>query len=202
MVVMSMIFVGLLLLLLNTAALMNDSCKLQGIASEAAGLIAAKRWFLGMERKEWNRAQARKEAEQSVTESLAAMGLPAPSNFHVDEFTSSTVRKTPIMVTRVSFDVAGVKIASGGFLPEAVFLHVAGTASDSEHAANKHAMALILAVDPNNPRIRRGIRVPIYNATNGQGVPLNGGLLKAGRSAGSFPEATLNLNCPQSSRIY
>lgn len=202
MVVMSMIFFGLLLVLLNTAAIANNSSKIQGIASEAAGLIAAKKWFLGMERKEWNKEQARKEAEESVTKSLAAIGLPPPSKFDV-KFMNGTVRNTSIVVTRVSFDVSGLQIVSGGILGNVVpSLHISGTATDSEHAVTKHAMALILAVDPSNPRIRRGIRVPIYNATNGQGQPLNGSVLKAGRSAGSFPEAMLNLNCPQSSHIY
>lgn len=202
MVLMSMIFFGLLLVLLNTAAISNNSSKLQGIASEAAGLIAAKKWFLGMERKEWDQVKAESEAQESVTKSLAAIGLPPPSQFRV-KFIRGTVRDTQVVVTKVSFNVSGLQIVSGGILGNVVpSIHISGLATDSEHAVTKHAMALILAVDPSNPRIRRGIRVPIYNATNGQGQPLNGTVLKAGRSAGSFPEAMLNLNCPQSSIIY
>ena len=205
MTMITLIVVGMLLLILNTGVLGNNNSRLQSIASDAARQISSKRWWLGMERKEWVsdesfRKQAKEEAELAVTAALAELGMPAPSNFEV-KYQKGTVRSVPITLVEVSFDVSNVRICSAGFLPALIPMHVSAVSSDSEQAIEKHGMALLLFVDPANPGVKRGIRVPIYNATNGHSQSMDPGLIRAGVSTGNYVEAYLRLNCRNSARI-
>ncbi len=205
MTMLTLLVVGMLLLVVNTGVLGNSNNRLQSIASDAARQIGSKRWWLGMERKEWVsdqsfQAQAKEEAELAVTAALAELGLPPPSNFKV-AYKAGTVRSVPITIVEVSFDVSRVGICSAGVLPNVIPMHVSAVSSDSEHAIDKQGMALLLFVDPANPGVKRGIRVPIYNATNGNAQSMDPELVRAGVSTGNVVEAYLRLNCVHSASI-
>lgn len=195
MVMMSTLVVGMVLLLLNMATLANDNQQLQGIACEAARQVAAQKWWLGMERTEWkdNQIAAEAQAKEAIDAEFSAMGLPATSKVNF-AYRKPRTGGGVLTVVEVSFDVSGIKVSSGGLFPSVVWLHITGVSSDSEHATAKHAMALILIEDPSDPRIQRGIRVPIYNATVGHNEAA-APAFKVGTSVGNFPNAYLNVQC-------
>jgi hypothetical protein len=194
-ILLTTLFSGMLLLLLNSGILSTDNQQLHGIASEAARHIAGSKWWLGMERPEYDANAATSEAEQAVNAELATLGLPQAQNFTVT-YSKGFVRQTEVTIVNVSFDVFGLKTVSGNKFPSFVKLNVSAASSDAEQATTKHALALILVLDPKTNEIKRGIRVPIYNATLGNGYPLDPGLLRAGDSVGNFPVAYMKLNCP------
>lgn len=192
-VVMAMVAAFLLFCLINTYLICAYNMRLQTVAAEGARRIVAQKWWLGMQRPEYNLEQAKRDAERTVNLELKAMGLPQASNF---SYKSSTVflRKKLTTVLRMDFDVSGLKIAQGLFFPPFLTLHASGVSSDAEHAVTRHGQGFIVV--ENSAGIQRGIRMPIYNATIGQNTAAHDRWLKASDEAiGDYPSAYLRVQC-------
>lgn len=195
--VMIVFVVLLLLVLINTYQLSNYNYRLQAIATEAARKVSADKWWLGMERPEYNYTQSCREAEEIAKEELVKNGLVSQSA-DISPFTWSTsfaqLRGKRVTIVKVAFNLNKAKIISGGFFPSAVKLQASGIASDAEHAVTKHGVALIHADD--GAGNQTAIRVPVYNATIGNNTPAHSGWMNAGDAAvGDAPHAYLRMEC-------
>lgn len=199
MTVISALGAGLIFILANMSALSSEHQQLQSIGQEAARQIAASKYWLGMERPEYVASDEEFKAKQSVNAELSALGLPPCRGWKVS-YNRAFVRDIETSVVCVDFDVLGIKIATGSAVPEFVSLHVSAVSSDSEHASRRHGSALMLFVDEDGTQ--RGIRVPIYNSSNGNNESVDSDLIKAGPSVGNFPNAFFKLKSEQDTWIH
>lgn len=202
MVMISILGAGMMMLLANLAILSNDYNQLQGIASEAARQVASSRLCFGMERPEWRRGKAEGIAIQALTAELDVLGYKLNGN---PEFSyrmatihrNGTGNDIPTMIVECNMSISptpSLSSAKGLF-----FLcppRVSGISSDSENAVRRHAMALVMFIDPTNPNIKRGIRVPVYNYTRINNMSSRPNMIKGGRSVGHFPNGTLRVWAP------
>ena len=191
--VMTMVLALLFLLILNTYFISENNVKLQFAASHAARRISNAKWWLGMERPDYNARLAEKDAKQALDNELHALGLSSASNFTAS-YSNVMLRRKKITIVRIDFDVDGLQLCRGLCFDGASTLHGNGIASDADHAVTPHGRALILADDPSTGA-RHGIRVPVYNATNGDSTAAHPTYLRAGVSAGKYPVANLTVQC-------
>ncbi len=191
--VMTTVLAMLFLLVLNTYFISESNVKLQFAASHAAKRISDAKWWLGMERPDYHQESAESDAKLALDNELHALGLPSASNFTAS-YSSVMLRQKSVTIVRIDFDVDGLQLCSGLCFSGAAKLHGNGIASDADHAVTPHGRALILAEDPNTG-VRHGIRVPVYNATNGNDTPAHPTFLNAGISAGKYPVANLSIQC-------
>jgi hypothetical protein len=191
---------GMLMLLFYLAVMSNDYQQLTSIANEAARQVANSRFTYGMERPEFKETEAEAAALQAINNELEVLGYKIKGT---PDFTYkyTTIARNgvgndiPAMIVEVGFDVSAT---NPGSFAKVLFTppHVSGQSSDNENAIRRHAMALILFVDPKNPAIQRGIRVPIYNYTRLASVAARPNMMRAGRSVGAFPTALLRIVVP------
>lgn len=194
--VMTLLIVLLAALLVNTYFFSNLSYRVQDVACEGARLVGANKWWLGIQRREYNELSAREQAMSAVNAELEKMGLPRASNVHFDKQTILLQRKDTT-ITRLDFDVTGVKTIAGIF-PAPVTIHASGIYSDAEHALTKHGQVLLHFVDPSDPSKTCGVRVPVYNATVGKDTAAHPTWMVAGNEAvGQYPMAYLRMECKQ-----
>lgn len=188
------IVVPLLALLLNLQILGNQHDSMQKLAGEAASQIAAQRWWLGMERKDFKPEEATQKAFAALNCELAELGYPRARNFTV-QFDQATAGVNEIGIVQVGFDVNGLPLAGAGILPSVTTLHVNGVSSDSEHSITRHGQILIHVCGPDGQE--RGVRIPCYNATNGNGSAVSGGPT-TGNSVGQDPHGYMQILCKNS----
>lgn len=190
MVVMVPVVGLLILLLLNTYFVATYNIKLQSIALNGARLVTSDEWWLGMTRTDYSQA-AEDNARQAINGQLAILGLSCktPPVFTYTE--GVALRKKKITVVRVDFDVTP-KLVRGFFFPSVLTLHASGVSSNANHAVTRHGQIFLEAIDPVT-HSGIGIRIPAYNATVGMNTPANPVWLRAGRSAGKFPVAYLQV---------
>lgn len=201
-ILLSALGIGMLLLVGNMATLANDYHQLQGLASETARQVAASRWSFGMERAEWKRSTAERIAAETLRAELAVIGyqLSGTPSFEYKLGTiprRGTGNDIPAMFVECRMSVRPTMSLNSA--KSFLFLcpsEVKGISVDSEQAVRRHAMALLLFIDPENPRIQRGIRVPIYNYTRLHYMSSRPNMIKAGRSVGYFPTGEFALNAP------
>lgn len=204
----------LTLLLLNTAVLGKYSYRMQAIASETARHMNAERWWLGMQRTNYNPDQAKIDAAKLINKELEMMGLPHASKIHIKYIPqqveipgSATI---PITLIKIDIEVGALSAVSGGVFPNLITLKASGMSSDAQYAVPRNGMALLHFVDP-SPRapyekvgIERAIRVPVYNVTNGreEAADPSGEWLTAGNSLSeNFGKAYIKLECPNSGEL-
>lgn len=199
--VMVPVLVLLILCLINTYFVTSYNLKLQAIAASGAREVMANRWWLGMTRTDYSNA-AEQNTSYHIDEQLRAIGLKLKGHPTYTYTLPGQVklRRKAITVVRVDFEVDGLKIAKGGFMVPGMSLHATGVSSDSEHAVTRNGQAFIAFRDPET-QFGVGIRVPIYNATNGHGQPAQQHLLRMGRSAGTYPVAYLRVEVPHAGHI-
>lgn len=182
----------LILLAINTYVVGSYNVRLQAAASNAARNIVAQKWWMGMERPEYNEADATADALNTLNLELEAMGLPHAEGFKPTFTREIMLREKAITLVRVDFNVTlGGK--SGCILPTSVPLHISSISSDAEYAVTTHGRALILCGPKGGPQT--GIRVPVYNATIGKQTPAHPTMLVAGNTPGESPTAHLVLYC-------
>lgn len=192
---MTLLVMLLLFGLLQTYYLGNYNLKLQYAASTAARRVCANKWWLGVERPDWeaDQPQAEAAATQAINAELAGMGLSKVSKVTFT-YSNSLLRRKEITLARVEFDVDVLKMPRAGFLPGKITLHAIGVSSDAEHAITKHGQAFMHVTDPNT-KMERGIRIPAYNATVGEETPAHPTWLNAGKAVPNYPLAYLQLKC-------
>jgi hypothetical protein len=197
--VMIVLAVVCVYLLLNASILGTYSYRINAIASESARQMNAGRWWLGMERTGFIIPAAEGDVRALVEAEVKAMGWPGAkvSNFAFN-YDRATAGDQPLNLVRVSFDVSGIKVHSGGIFPSTVTLHASGMCSDAEFAVPRHGMATIHAIDPEPPYTQRVVRVPVYNTTVGNSIPANSRWLRADTSLGTSPVVNMNVYCEHS----
>lgn len=190
MVIMVPLVALLILFLINSYFISTHNIKIQSIASSAARMAVSEKWWLGMTRTDYSTA-GEDNARQAIYSQLGFLGLTckAPPVFTYKH--DVMLRLKNITVVRVDFDVTP-KLAKGFFFPSFLTLHASGVSSDAEHAVTRHGQIFLEAIDPATGQ-GIGIRVPAYNATVGMNTSAHPLWLRAGRSAGKFPVAYLQI---------
>lgn len=199
MVMISILGTGMVMLLANMAVLSSDYQQLESIASEAARQLASSRYAFGMARPEWVREDAEKVVKQCIDSELKVIGYEKNQEPEF-EYRMTTIHRNginndiPAMYVECKLSVKPTPSLTS--LKGLFFLcphTVAGVSTDSENAIRRHAMALIIFVDPEHPDQQRGIRVPIYNYTRINNMASRPNMMKAGSSVGYFPNGTLRI---------
>jgi hypothetical protein len=194
-VVLTSVVAVLIACIVSTYVIGMYNLRLQAIAADGARQVAAYKWWLGMERPEYDQAAAEHDAQEAINGQLQALGMPLGSNWKF-AYSQVLLRKKETTVVRLDFDVRGVRIGPGLFFPGLLTLHASGVSSDAEHAVTRHGQVTFHAEDPGNPNRQRAVRIPVYNATIGDSTPAHPEWLRAGPSAvGDYPTAYIRLEC-------
>lgn len=167
-----MVFVGCLLLFINTVILSDYHLKLQIAATEAAKIIDGQKYWLGAVRSDYNRVDAEKNAREVADLILEKLGLPDTSSFSVDYPSKATnTALGNIQLTRVTLAVNRLKTVGGLFAP---FIELKGSGISSDGAMPPFAIGTLTFGDWSDlrtvPPCYRTFTFPIYAASslNGQ----------------------------------
>ncbi|MBV8174277.1 MAG: hypothetical protein JO151_06890 [Verrucomicrobia bacterium] len=166
-VIFCFVFVGCLMLFLNTVVLSDYYRKLQMAATEAAKSIDSQRYWLGSPRPDYDQGKAEQNAHDLADFILTSSGLPKSSNFSVDypQKPSNIPGQSALQLTRVTVTVNQLRTVGHLFTP---FVALSGTGISSNTGLGIFAYAnLAEYVDGGGAGIGRQVYVPIYGATCG-----------------------------------
>lgn len=167
-VIFCMVFVGCLMLFINTVVLSDYYRKLQMAATEAAKTIDAQKYWLGAPRAGYDQATAEANARNLADFILESAGMPKTSSFKVDypSKASNVEGQASMVLTRVTLSVNELKTVGGLFAP---FIALSGVGISSNQAGGVYAyctMALQTQGSTNTGGARQ-IYFPVYGVTHG-----------------------------------
>ncbi len=169
--VLVLLALGSLLLLINFTAIASRKAILDVVAGEAAKAVLADRYFLGMQRKQFDITASSKRAQSIANEMLAKAGLGTTTNFKVTPFYSVPLATSKQIVDIVRIDIsASVVPASPDFkflnatvIPKLVTISSSGIASDAAEAKS-NGLGIITMYNIDHPKKSHAFFLPIYNA--------------------------------------
>jgi hypothetical protein len=189
-VIFTSIFVGCLMLFINTIILGSYKWKLEAAATEAAKLVDQQKYWLGMQRPDYDYKKATSGARDLADAMLNELGLSSTSSFTVTE---SQVKipslGTTATVTHVKLSVNKIPTVGNCFAP---FIELSAEGAACEGAVPAYGTVQLAIIDqallgtPASKKCRI-IQLPAYfvgNGWDGAGAP-DGSLQNTFSSSGS-----------------
>lgn len=164
MIMLCMVGVPLLILLLNIGQYMTWSVKLNYIAGEAARYIDANRYWLGMERRDYNREKAIASAVNIANGMLKSSGLPqisnSPDQFEINDldveiYPPGSDKPHAIHVTQVNIVPPGLTLGLNSCLPTGLRVKGSGISTDAPNSISPPMIVTVCGEVKdlnNNPR--------------------------------------------------
>lgn len=163
-VIFCMVFIGCLMLFINTVVLSDYYRKLQMAATEAAKSIDAEKYWIGMHRPDYNQSTAEANARNLADFILVSSGLPKTSSFKVDypQQASNIAGQGTMQLTRVTLSVNQLRTVGGLFAP---FIALSGAGISTNASSHCYAYADLAIRNQNRTAIRQ-FYFPVYGVNS------------------------------------
>lgn len=166
MVVFSMVAVLVIILFINLGLYFFYAPKLNYVAAEAARYIDNNRYFLGMERQDYDPDQARAAAQAVADQLLTALGMPKTTRFDVNQ-TPFQLPGSPLPANATAVTLqCGLSVGFGGLIAPIPVVG-SGVSTDAANIGPVPGQFALTGLSKNGQCVN--IIVPCYGAQTATG---------------------------------
>lgn len=164
----AILILPLMMLILNSTTLGTRKVQVESIASAAARSIMSDRYFLGMERPQYDLASSTQNARELADAMLKRIGLGRATYFKATP-ANTIVDGQKIDLVRIDLRVAaapatpGFKILDCTMIPELISIAGSGIASTASESKG-YALGVVDFYNMDNPKQSHAFFLPIYSA--------------------------------------
>lgn len=164
----AILILPLMMLILNSTTLGTRKVQVESIASAAARSIMSDRYFLGMERPQYDLASSTQNARELADAMLKRIGLGRATYFKATP-ANAIVDGQKIDLVRIDLRVAaapatpGFKILDCTMIPELISIAGSGIASTASESKG-YALGVVDFYNMDNPKQSHAFFLPIYSA--------------------------------------
>ncbi len=162
---------GSLLLLINFTAIASRKAITDVVAGEAAKAVLADRYFLGMQRRQFDLTKSSNRARAIADELLMKAGLGKTTNFKVIPYYSVALPTSGQIVDIVRIDLSasvvptspGFKFLNATVIPNFVTISSSGISTNAAETKS-NGLGIITMYNIDHPKRSHAFFLPIYNA--------------------------------------